>query len=100
MAMKVFGNIKPPTTRLREIWKNELSLASWLVKRYNHQAELKIYEVCGKVNLFLYWHKFNIARSSNGRTTAFEAVYLGSNPSRASKIFVDKNTYFYPLPQV
>lgn len=25
-----------------------------------------------------------LARSSNGRTAAFEAVYLGSNPSRAS----------------
>ena len=26
----------------------------------------------------------NIASSSNGRTAAFEAVYLGSNPSEAS----------------
>ena len=28
----------------------------------------------------------NIARSSNGRTAAFEAAHLGSNPSRASNV--------------
>jgi hypothetical protein len=27
---------------------------------------------------------FDVAGSSNGRTTAFEAVYLGSNPSPAA----------------
>jgi hypothetical protein len=35
----------------------------------------------------------NIARSSNGRTEAFEAFNLGSNPSRASKKSPQVNLY-------
>lgn len=33
---------------------------------------------------------FDIARSSNGRTAAFEAVYLGSIPSLAARSFLIK----------
>ena len=37
-----------------------------------------------------------IAGSSNGRTAAFEAVYLGSNPSPAAKIkYPNKVGVFY-----
>ena len=34
-----------------------------------------------------------IAGSSNGRTVAFEAINLGSNPSPAAKIFPDTTVY-------